>query len=272
MLTLFTLLQLLDSVFASTYRWQDLTPTGRITGRFTSAFSTIDGQVVGTTYALMEMVVSLATALVAITAVAPVFGLAGLVIGAVGGGIAQVYIHLNLSVKRLANNHKVRLRPLSLPLASHPSLITVRPRCQSPLFTFFNDTIVGLVSVRSYDAEAATRQEADRRCDNYMRANILTFNTNRWSNLRLDFLACIFSTLVSIYLIYGPSRRDASTIGFTLSVTVSFSSMILWVSLRPISPLCRPDRGLNRDALAAVPHAQPVGGVGHVARARLRLP
>lgn len=48
----------------------------------------------------------------------------------------------------------------------------------------------------------------------------LTFvaHSRSWCNVRLDLLASIYSTLLATYLIYGPTKRNASTIGFILSV------------------------------------------------------
>jgi ABC-type multidrug transport system fused ATPase/permease subunit len=92
------LLQLLDSVFAATYRWLNTTPQGRLVSRFTSSFSTIDGQVIETTYMLLDIVVLILVRLIAIAAVAPVAGLVGLAVGVLGALIAQVFIHLNLYV------------------------------------------------------------------------------------------------------------------------------------------------------------------------------
>jgi hypothetical protein len=39
-----------------------------------------------------------------------------------------------------------------------------------------------------------------------------------WCNVRLDAGASAYSTMLAAYLIYGPTVRDASTIGFILSV------------------------------------------------------
>lgn len=54
------------------------------------------------------------------------------------------------------------------------------------------------------------------------------YNLNRWCNVRFDSLAAVFSSGLAAYLVYGPGERTASAIGFTLSVSVQFSTLILW--------------------------------------------
>lgn len=72
------------------------------------------------------------------------------------------------------------------------------------------------------------REEATKRVANYMRTSLLFYNLNRWCNVRFDTLAAVFSSSLAAYLVYGPGEREPSTIGFTLAVSVQFSSMILW--------------------------------------------
>jgi hypothetical protein len=38
----------------------------------------------------------------------------------------------------------------------------------------------------------------------------------------------MFSSSLAFYLVYGPEKRDAAEIGFTLAVSVQFSSLLLW--------------------------------------------
>lgn len=111
---------------------------------------------------------------------------------------------------------------------------------KAPLFAHFGDALSGLVSVRAYGAEQMFREEAMVRVDKYLRTAISFYNLNRWCNVRFDSLAAVFSCSLAAYLVYGPGYRDAAQIGFTLSVAVQFSQMILCArhsassSLRPL--------------------------------------
>ena len=59
-------------------------------------------------------------------------------------------------------------------------------------------------------------------------SSFLNADLNRWCNVRFDSIAAVFSSALAAYLFYGPGARSASEIGFTLSVSVQFSTLILW--------------------------------------------
>ncbi|KAL7413558.1 P-loop containing nucleoside triphosphate hydrolase protein [Mrakia frigida] len=196
--------KLLTSVFSATLRWLDMTPQGRIVSRFTRDMRSIDGEFTELTSAVLDMGITLVVKLAGITFVVPWFSAAGLVLVLFGSAIAELYIHAQLSCKREMSNAK------------------------SPLFSHFGDAIAGLVSVRAYGAEKQVRAEGVKRVDRYMRTIVVFYNLNRWCNVRFDSLAAVFSSALAAYLVYGPGERTASAIGFTLSVSVQFSTLILW--------------------------------------------
>jgi hypothetical protein len=51
-----------------------------------------------------------------------------------------------------------------------------------------------------------------------------------WVTVRIDLLAGTFTAALAFYLIYGPSTRTPSAVGFSLNMAATFSGMILmWV-------------------------------------------
>jgi hypothetical protein len=49
---------------------------------------------------------------------------------------------------------------------------------------------------------------------------------------RIDALSSIFVASLAMYLLYGPNKIDPSNVGFSLSMAVGFSGMILfWVRI-----------------------------------------
>lgn len=67
--------------------------------------------------------------------------------------------------------------------------------------------------------------------DRYTRASLTLFDLNRWIAFRVETLGGLFAGVVSTYFIYG-STMSAGYVGFTLSVLVNFSTLVLvWVRL-----------------------------------------
>jgi hypothetical protein len=66
-----------------------------------------------------------------------------------------------------------------------------------------------------------------QRIDKYTRAARTAYNLNRWICIRVDTLGGAFAAGLGAHVIYGRgmSSNDA---GFTLTMAVAFSGMILW--------------------------------------------
>jgi hypothetical protein len=57
---------------------------------------------------------------------------------------------------------------------------------------------------------------------------------DRWVCIRIDGIGSIFTASLAAYLVYGGGARTASDAGFSLTVSVAFSGLILWWSERII--------------------------------------
>lgn len=195
--------KLVASIFGAYTRFLDSTPVGRIISRFTKDMKSIDGNFTDTFAQVTETSLALIIKFFTVVILVPFFTLPAVVIGALGAGIGELYIHGQLSVKREMSNAK------------------------SPLFSHFSAAVNGIVSIRAYGAQDKMRREAQLRADKYTRAARAFYNLNRWVTIRIDMLGGLFAAVLAAFLIYG-IKLDASAAGFALSQAVSFSSMILW--------------------------------------------
>jgi ABC-type transport system involved in cytochrome bd biosynthesis fused ATPase/permease subunit len=146
---------LVDHILHAPMRFLDKTPTGRILGRFTKDINSIDSTVVDLFQGVSELVVTLALKAIVLVYIVPVFGPIGFVIGLIGFGLAELYIHGQLAVKREMSNAK------------------------TPLYTQFNAAVNGVISIRAYGAEEFFASELRDRCDKYTRCCVTFYNLNR---------------------------------------------------------------------------------------------
>ncbi|EJU03269.1 hypothetical protein DACRYDRAFT_106434 [Dacryopinax primogenitus] len=195
---------LMDSVLASTLRWIDSTPVGRIVSRFTQDVREIDGSLTGLAQVILQQSVSLIMKFIVIMVISPIFSIPGALIIVAGLTLGQIYIAAQMCVKRLRSNWR------------------------SPLYNHFNAAVSGLISVRAYGAEESFKAELRQRADAYSRPSRTFYNLNRWINTRADLLGAAFSSGLATYLLYVRARIGASTTGFSLTMAIEFSSMILW--------------------------------------------
>ncbi|KAF9475054.1 multidrug resistance-associated ABC transporter [Pholiota conissans] len=196
--------KLIESVFGSTLRWLDETPTARIIARCTQDIRTVDGPIA---QSLMWVIVQIVGALMKLSVIAlitPIFLLPGVAIGAIGMLIGNVYLKAQLSVKREMSN------------------------ARSPMLAHFSAAMHGLVSIRAYASQQAFKDELHRRIDHYSRTARTSWNLNRWVGFRIDALGAVFTTALAAYLVYGKAATASNT-GFSLNLAVSFCTNIFWL-------------------------------------------
>jgi len=152
---------------------------------------------------LIELTMAMFMKLCAVVFMTPIFLIPGIIVGAFGGWIGQIYMAAQLSVKREMSNAK------------------------APVVGHFGAAIAGLTSIRAYAAEESFTEESMKRINRYTSAARVFYNLNRWVSLRIDTVGGLFAAGLGIYLVYF-QKNSASNIGFSLNMAVGFSAMILW--------------------------------------------
>jgi len=92
--------KLLNSVFRSTFRWLDETPTARVIARCTQDIRTIDGQLSHSMCYALDQFLEVAIRLGIIVVVTPFFVIPGIVVGFFGALVGVLYLKAQLSMKR----------------------------------------------------------------------------------------------------------------------------------------------------------------------------
>ncbi|KAI0052966.1 hypothetical protein FA95DRAFT_1579668 [Auriscalpium vulgare] len=198
--------RLVRSVLGATLRWLATTPTSRVIARCTQDIRALDGPVANNFVWLVEYSVSMLIKLGAVVVLTPVFLVPGVLVFALGGWCGQIYMRAQIAVKREMSN------------------------ARAPVLGHFGAAIAGLTSIRAYGAQVPFRTESYKRIDRYTRAARTFYNLNRWISLRIDILGGVFTSALGSWLIYGPKGSTAlpSNTGFSLTMAVGFSGMILW--------------------------------------------
>ncbi|KAJ3801154.1 hypothetical protein GGU11DRAFT_770568 [Lentinula aff. detonsa] len=195
--------ELITSIFGTTLRWLDTTPTSRVIARCTQDIRAVDGPVAMWLQAVSEISAMIILKYTAVVVITPMFFFPGVVVAFLGAVCGQVYIKAQLSVRREMSN------------------------ARAPVLGHFGAAIAGLTSIRAYGVEEAFKAESLRRIDKFSRAARIYYNLNRWITIRVDVLAALLSCALAAYLVYYRGQ-SASNTGFSLNMAVGFSSLILW--------------------------------------------
>ncbi|KDR71021.1 hypothetical protein GALMADRAFT_254171 [Galerina marginata CBS 339.88] len=181
--------QLVDSVLGSTLRWLDETPAARIITRCTKDIAAVDSKIPMTFGAVVELLTCMIVKLSGPVIFTPIFLLPGIFIAVLGVYIGNIYLKAQMSVKREMSN------------------------ARSPVLTHYGAAIAVLISICVYGAQQFFKTESLRRMDRYIKISRTSYNLN--------------SSLASYLLIHR--TLTAANIGFSLSMSLEFYSMILWL-------------------------------------------
>ncbi|TFK46964.1 multidrug resistance-associated ABC transporter [Heliocybe sulcata] len=196
--------KLLDAILGTTLRWLDKTPTSRVIARCTQDIRAVDGPIPQNLGGVIEISLSMLLKFGAVVLFTPIFIIPGFVVAALGGWLGQIYIKAQLSVKREMSN------------------------ARAPVLGHFGAAIAGLTSIRAYGAQASFKQESLARIDRYTKCARMFYNLNRWISIRIEGLGALFAASLAAWLVYAQPGGTASNTGFSLTMAVGFSGMILW--------------------------------------------
>ncbi|TDL20540.1 P-loop containing nucleoside triphosphate hydrolase protein [Rickenella mellea] len=196
--------KLIQSIFNAPLRWLDTVPIGRVIIRCTQDIDALDNSFSGTAINFLEVSISvIGNFFVSIYMAGWPALLSGGIMVALGGWLGMVYLKAQLCIRREMSNAK------------------------SPVMSQVAQTLAGLPSIRAYGAEGRFRSVLRNRQDVYTRAALTFFTINRWINIRADCLGTMFSSVVTVYLVYFTTTR-AGSVGLTLTVVTAFAQEILW--------------------------------------------
>ncbi|KAJ9125510.1 hypothetical protein QFC22_000471 [Naganishia vaughanmartiniae] len=200
--------RLVKYIFGTNLRFYDATPVGRIVSRFTKDIKTIDGSFQRLFVALVELSISLLLRFCYLLYFVPKFSIVAIVLGFIGAMLGNAYIHCQICVKREMSNAK------------------------SPVFSQLNSAIAGVISIRAYGVQTAFRTDTQGKLDKYTRTATTFYNLNRWVSFRIDVLGGLLASGLAAYLVYAHHNMDPAIVGFSLTIAVSVSQIILyWVRI-----------------------------------------
>ncbi|KAF9428629.1 hypothetical protein BGZ94_001709 [Podila epigama] len=197
--------RLLHKITHAKVRFYDTTPLGRIANRFSSDMSTVDDEVSMGIYYLFSSLVTLIGIIIIISVNMPAFMIPAVFIVAIYFVIGWLYVPISRDLKRINSNSR------------------------SPIINHFNETLVGLATIRAYGFE---RQFITKNLDNLddnNRSFFLLWSTNRWLHWRVDVTGASVSFITGILVLQSWGKIEAGWAALSLTYSLMFTSTIVWV-------------------------------------------
>ncbi|KAF8963028.1 hypothetical protein BDZ97DRAFT_1920149 [Flammula alnicola] len=188
--------QLIDSIFGTTLRWLDETPTARIIARCTQDIRSVDGPIPQTFSETVQQSLTVFTKLCAIVLFTPIFMLPGIAVAILGVIMGNLYLKSQLSVKR-----EMRYLATLSPGIDLSNEVCLSSNARSPVLGHFSAAIHGLVSIRAYGAQESFKDESLKRIDHFSRAARTSWNLNSAANSGFSLIQALGFCTYLFYLI-----------------------------------------------------------------------
>jgi ATP-binding cassette subfamily C (CFTR/MRP) protein 1 len=179
--------EILEAVMFAPMSFFDTTPMGRITNRFSKDIYTVDEQLPATMRSYFGTMLKVASVILYITIVTPMF-LLGL------GPIAAFYY--------FAQRYFIK---------TSRELTRLDSSSRSPIYALFSETLEGLSCIRAFKQEDRLTKQCFQLLDNNQKAYFLNFSANCWLAVRLEFAGTLIVTFAALFAVLSRDTSSSST-------------------------------------------------------------
>jgi ABC-type multidrug transport system fused ATPase/permease subunit len=168
--------------------WFDATPTGRLINRFSQDIATVDKDLMYSLNQFLDRLIGSSQVVLVVTVTLPVMLLCFLPVMVYFLIISNRYFKVSRDLKRLESVNK------------------------SPVFVLFSETVSGLSTIRAFSDQPRFFRLCCDYVDNMSRCNYYMWVSNRWLNIRTQFMGAVVSGGVAYFVV-----REAGYLGSTIS-------------------------------------------------------
>jgi len=180
----------------------DTTPLGRIINRFSKDQDSVDGMLFMAIQMLFTDIASCIVAIGLMIWTAPLFGIALVPLLVLYYFVQEYYRSTSRELKRIDS-------------------IT-----RSPIYTNITETLVGLPTIRAYDAQERFISANQRLIDNNNRPQFLQINAQRWLSLRLESIGSFLVLFNGIAGLLLKGNLSSSLLGLSMTYALQITQTL----------------------------------------------
>jgi len=198
--------KMLDNVLRSPVSFFDTTPTGWILNRFSSDQYTVDNDLRQNIQMLLMCVLRVFFVAVVIFYVTPIFVVVVIPLGVVYFYVQKFYRQSSRELKRLEAVSK------------------------SPIFAQFSETLSGVATIRSYNAQSRFFDHFYSMNDAFSRAFSCNNASNRWLAIRLEFIGNVAVGCAALFAVIwnGDDPSTAGLVGMSVTYALDVTGTLNW--------------------------------------------
>nr|XP_019958522.1 PREDICTED: multidrug resistance-associated protein 1-like isoform X1 [Paralichthys olivaceus] len=196
---------LLYDVLRSPMSFFERTPSGNLVNRFSKEMDTIDSVIPSIAKMFMGSMFSVMAACVVILIATPLVAIIIPVLGLLYFFVQRFYVASSRQFKRLESVSR------------------------SPIYTHFNETLLGISVIRAFGEQERFIFGSDQRVDRNQKAYYPSIVANRWLAVRLEFVGnCIVSS-AALFAVIARESLSPGIMGLSISYALQLTASLTWL-------------------------------------------
>ncbi|KAJ1599986.1 hypothetical protein NDA14_006518 [Ustilago hordei] len=197
-----------DAVLRSPLQWFETTPTGRLLNLFSRDVNVIDEVLPRVIHGLIRTMVVVLGVLCIVAYSVPPFLIAIIPLAFAYRAVLRYYLATSRELKRLDSVSK------------------------TPIFTWFQESLGGLSSIRAFGQEARFIATSEARVDRNQQCYFPAVTCNRWLAVRIEMMGSVIifiASTLAIFIRTKNGKMDAGLLGLMMSQALSTTQTLNWV-------------------------------------------
>ncbi|PWA29910.1 hypothetical protein CCH79_00018944, partial [Gambusia affinis] len=196
---------LLYDVLRSPMSFFEKTPSGNLVNRFAKEMDTIDSVIPSIIKMFMGSLFNVLGSCVIILFATPFVAIIIPFLGLLYFFVQRFYVATSRQLKRLESVSR------------------------SPIYTHFNETLLGTSVIRAFGEQERFIHESDQRVDHNQKAYYPNIVANRWLAIRLEFVGNCIVSFAALFAVIARDKLSPGLMGLSISYALQLTASLTWL-------------------------------------------
>ncbi|XP_054880485.1 multidrug resistance-associated protein 1 isoform X2 [Poeciliopsis prolifica] len=196
---------LLHDVLRSPMSFFEKTPSGNLVNRFAKEMDTIDSVIPSIIKMFMGSLFNVLGSCIIILFATPLVAIIIPFLGLLYFFVQRFYVATSRQLKRLESVSR------------------------SPIYTHFNETLLGTSVIRAFGEQERFIHESDQRVDHNQKAYYPSIVANRWLAIRLEFVGSCIVSFAALFAVIARDSLSPGIMGLSISYALQLTASLTWL-------------------------------------------
>ncbi|KAJ6656004.1 hypothetical protein lerEdw1_004589 [Lerista edwardsae] len=196
---------LLHNVLRCPMSFFERTPSGNLVNRFSKEIDTIDSMLPAILKMFMGSLFNVVSACIIILLATPIAAVVIPPLGLVYFFVQRFYVATSRQLKRLESVSR------------------------SPVYSHFNETLLGVSVIRAFAEQKRFVQQSDLKVDENQKAYYPSIVANRWLAIRLEYVGNCIVLFAALFAVITRHNLSAGRVGLSVSYALQITTYLNWL-------------------------------------------